>query len=254
MHSFRSEDGIDVGLNEGVSAVIQPGGSLRDFESIEACNEKNAAMVFHRAEEFQTLNAEKEKTCRYYCCPLQYFLPLIVFLVLNFVRVSRLQDDIKEYTDLMLSESSVTRENDDYLNSLSTVIAHDLNKTRASLGLPVKNYRIQDLSGEASPPDKGDVLIFSGIDALMKAESDNKKSVNIGEFLQKQIILQCISENSIAVNKLSNTSYIMAYEKREFLTVNSPDEHTISLLSFNGDKLEVNAASKETVFFIEKKP
>ncbi|MDC7227187.1 MAG: IMP cyclohydrolase [Spirochaetales bacterium] len=43
---FPFRDGIEVGLNEGVTAVIQPGGSLRDFESIEACNEKNAAMIF----------------------------------------------------------------------------------------------------------------------------------------------------------------------------------------------------------------
>ncbi len=43
---FPFRDGIDVGLNEGVTAVIQPGGSIRDYESIEACNEKNAAMVF----------------------------------------------------------------------------------------------------------------------------------------------------------------------------------------------------------------
>lgn len=43
---FPFRDGIDVGLKEGVTAVIQPGGSDRDFESIEACNEKNATMVF----------------------------------------------------------------------------------------------------------------------------------------------------------------------------------------------------------------
>ena len=43
---FPFRDGIDVGLKEGVTAVVQPGGSLRDFESIEACNEYNAAMVF----------------------------------------------------------------------------------------------------------------------------------------------------------------------------------------------------------------
>ncbi|MFO7870972.1 MAG: IMP cyclohydrolase [Kiritimatiellia bacterium] len=43
---FPFRDGVDVGIREGVSAVIQPGGSLRDFESIEACNEANAAMVF----------------------------------------------------------------------------------------------------------------------------------------------------------------------------------------------------------------
>jgi len=43
---FPFRDGIEVGLTEGVKAVIQPGGSMRDFESIEACNEYNAAMVF----------------------------------------------------------------------------------------------------------------------------------------------------------------------------------------------------------------
>ncbi len=43
---FPFRDGIDVGLREGVRAVVQPGGSERDFESIEACNEVGAAMVF----------------------------------------------------------------------------------------------------------------------------------------------------------------------------------------------------------------
>lgn len=43
---FPFRDGIDVGLREGVSAVIQPGGSIRDHEVIEACNEADAAMVF----------------------------------------------------------------------------------------------------------------------------------------------------------------------------------------------------------------
>lgn len=43
---FPFRDGVDVGLREGVSAVIQPGGSERDFEAIEACNEAGAAMVF----------------------------------------------------------------------------------------------------------------------------------------------------------------------------------------------------------------
>ena len=43
---FPFRDGIDVGLNEGVTAVIQPGGSANDYQSIEACNEKEATMVF----------------------------------------------------------------------------------------------------------------------------------------------------------------------------------------------------------------
>jgi phosphoribosylaminoimidazolecarboxamide formyltransferase / IMP cyclohydrolase len=43
---FPFRDGIEVGIREGVTAVVQPGGSDRDFESIEACNEANVAMVF----------------------------------------------------------------------------------------------------------------------------------------------------------------------------------------------------------------
>jgi phosphoribosylaminoimidazolecarboxamide formyltransferase/IMP cyclohydrolase len=43
---FPFRDGVDVGLREGVTAVVQPGGSERDHEVIEACNEAGAAMVF----------------------------------------------------------------------------------------------------------------------------------------------------------------------------------------------------------------
>jgi phosphoribosylaminoimidazolecarboxamide formyltransferase / IMP cyclohydrolase len=43
---FPFRDGVDVGLQEGVTAIIQPGGSLRDFEVIDAVNEAGAAMVF----------------------------------------------------------------------------------------------------------------------------------------------------------------------------------------------------------------
>lgn len=45
---FPFRDGLDVGLKEGVTCVVQPGGSERDFEVIEACNEANpkVAMVY----------------------------------------------------------------------------------------------------------------------------------------------------------------------------------------------------------------
>ena len=43
---FPFRDGVDVGLSEGVSAVIQPGGSGNDYQSIEACNEAGATMVY----------------------------------------------------------------------------------------------------------------------------------------------------------------------------------------------------------------
>lgn len=38
---FPFRDGVDVGIKEGISAIVQPGGSERDFESIEACNQAN---------------------------------------------------------------------------------------------------------------------------------------------------------------------------------------------------------------------
>lgn len=45
---FPFRDGVDVGLKQGITSVVQPGGSLRDYEVIEACNQSNppAAMVF----------------------------------------------------------------------------------------------------------------------------------------------------------------------------------------------------------------
>jgi len=36
---FPFRDGVDVIIEQGISAIIHPGGSIRDFESIEACNE-----------------------------------------------------------------------------------------------------------------------------------------------------------------------------------------------------------------------
>ncbi|MCK4589495.1 MAG: IMP cyclohydrolase [Nanoarchaeota archaeon] len=43
---FPNRDGADVGLREGIDAIIQPGGSERDFETIEAVNEVGATMVY----------------------------------------------------------------------------------------------------------------------------------------------------------------------------------------------------------------
>ena len=43
---FPFRDGVDVGLREGVNAVIQPGGSGNDHQVIEACNEAGATMVY----------------------------------------------------------------------------------------------------------------------------------------------------------------------------------------------------------------
>jgi phosphoribosylaminoimidazolecarboxamide formyltransferase/IMP cyclohydrolase len=43
---FPFRDGVDVGIRQGVSAVIQPGGSANDYQSIEACNEADVTMVY----------------------------------------------------------------------------------------------------------------------------------------------------------------------------------------------------------------
>ena len=45
---FPFRDGVDVGIKEGVTAIVHPGGSDRDFESVQACNEAKpqVTMVF----------------------------------------------------------------------------------------------------------------------------------------------------------------------------------------------------------------
>lgn len=43
---FPFRDGVDVGIREGICGVVQSGGSVRDWEVIEACNEAGITMVF----------------------------------------------------------------------------------------------------------------------------------------------------------------------------------------------------------------
>ena len=43
---FPFADGVQVALDAGVSAVIQPGGSKRDDEVVAAVRDAGAAMVF----------------------------------------------------------------------------------------------------------------------------------------------------------------------------------------------------------------
>ena len=45
---FPFRDGVDAGIRQGISAIAHAGGSMRDHESIEACNEADppVAMVF----------------------------------------------------------------------------------------------------------------------------------------------------------------------------------------------------------------
>jgi phosphoribosylaminoimidazolecarboxamide formyltransferase/IMP cyclohydrolase len=50
---FPFRDGIDEAAKHGITAVIQPGGSLRDVEAITACDENNIAMVFTGVRHFK---------------------------------------------------------------------------------------------------------------------------------------------------------------------------------------------------------
>lgn len=43
---FPFRDGVDVLADAGIQAIVQPGGSVRDDEVIQACNERGLAMVF----------------------------------------------------------------------------------------------------------------------------------------------------------------------------------------------------------------
>ena len=50
---FPFRDNVDVLAEHGVTAIIQPGGSKRDDESIQACDENGIAMVFTGARHFR---------------------------------------------------------------------------------------------------------------------------------------------------------------------------------------------------------
>jgi phosphoribosylaminoimidazolecarboxamide formyltransferase/IMP cyclohydrolase len=43
---FPFRDSVDAAAEAGITAIVQPGGSVRDWESIKACNEHGMAMVF----------------------------------------------------------------------------------------------------------------------------------------------------------------------------------------------------------------
>lgn len=43
---FPFRDGAEVGIREGISAIVQPGGAMRDWDVIDCCNDAGVAMVF----------------------------------------------------------------------------------------------------------------------------------------------------------------------------------------------------------------
>jgi phosphoribosylaminoimidazolecarboxamide formyltransferase/IMP cyclohydrolase len=50
---FPFRDNIDTAAQAGVTAVIQPGGSMRDQDSIQACDEHGLAMLLTGVRHFR---------------------------------------------------------------------------------------------------------------------------------------------------------------------------------------------------------
>jgi phosphoribosylaminoimidazolecarboxamide formyltransferase/IMP cyclohydrolase len=50
---FPFRDNIDAAAAAGVTAIIQPGGSVRDQESIDACEQHGLAMLFTGTRHFR---------------------------------------------------------------------------------------------------------------------------------------------------------------------------------------------------------
>ncbi len=50
---FPFRDGLDQAAQYGIKAVVEPGGSMRDKEVIEACDEQDVAMVFTKMRHFR---------------------------------------------------------------------------------------------------------------------------------------------------------------------------------------------------------
>ena len=49
---FPFADTVEIANDYGIKAIIQPGGSLRDQESIDMCNSKGISMIFTQKRHF----------------------------------------------------------------------------------------------------------------------------------------------------------------------------------------------------------
>ena len=50
---FPFKDTVELAAEYGITAIIQPGGSVRDQESIDECNRRGIAMVFTGVRHFR---------------------------------------------------------------------------------------------------------------------------------------------------------------------------------------------------------
>jgi len=50
---FARDDAVELACRAGVTAIIQPGGAVRDEEAVEVCDEYGVAMVFTGVRHFR---------------------------------------------------------------------------------------------------------------------------------------------------------------------------------------------------------
>jgi len=56
---FPFADSIEIAHKAGITSVIQPGGSVRDKDTVEYCDNNGISMVFTKTRHFQTLTIYK---------------------------------------------------------------------------------------------------------------------------------------------------------------------------------------------------
>lgn len=53
MHFFPFDDCVTLAHEVGIKAIVQPGGSMRDQDSIDACDKNSMTMVFTGVRHFK---------------------------------------------------------------------------------------------------------------------------------------------------------------------------------------------------------
>ena len=179
---------------------------------------------------------------------------LLVFNIVNYLKLRNLSESLDKNTELILDESTANRRTGDYLNNISGMIAHDLNRTRASLGLAVRNYpfkSINDGGPEAQEAVENNPII-DAVSVLLDAESENKKSSMLGRFLRNELIDEYFEESESVYDKIDNLTFHLKYKDELYLVIKAEDETSIKLQGMNGEELITASASKEAVHFISR--
>ena len=179
-------------------------------------------------------------------------LLLAVLCIMIFVRLNRMSARYDRVVELMMSESSVNRDNDDYLNNISSQLAYDLNTTRASLGLETSDYPFRDLTKEQPESGSSDKnILISAVGALIEAEEDNRKSAFLGRILRDDLISETLSGLGAVSRKIDNLNFSLEIRDESFMTMSAEGDSSIVLRNLSGSELDITSASREAADFIK---